>query len=335
MSRAQLTSTVEQNTGGAVAPVVGGKNKSVNGLMDIWQRGTSFTANGYMADHWYGLFAGTTTVSQDTDVPVGVGARYSMKFLTAASSSYANYAQYYEAGDVIGMRGQTVVISWYMKRNSTFSGDFGVTNIYYNNTTDASASQTTAVSLGGYGASGRTPSTSWVRYYLYFTVPSDAVGLLIQFNNTVAQASGAALWFTGVQLEVAAGTIPTPLSRAGGTLSGELAACQRYYYRSTPGVGFGAYGVGGWNNSSTSVYSIIGFPVTMRVKPTAIDYSSLRLQDPGVGQIGAISSLGFAAEASVNCFYLSIGTTSAAANKIYTLMNDNNTAGYLGFSAEL
>ena len=43
MSRAQLTSTVEQNTGGAVALFVAGKNKIISGDFGIWQRGTSFT----------------------------------------------------------------------------------------------------------------------------------------------------------------------------------------------------------------------------------------------------------------------------------------------------
>ena len=43
MSRAQLTSTVEQNTGGAVSPYVAGKNKIINGDFGIWQRGTSFS----------------------------------------------------------------------------------------------------------------------------------------------------------------------------------------------------------------------------------------------------------------------------------------------------
>jgi len=50
----------------------GGKNYLVNGGLDFWQRGTSFTATGYCADRFYTVIGGTTTVSQSTDVPTGI-----------------------------------------------------------------------------------------------------------------------------------------------------------------------------------------------------------------------------------------------------------------------
>ena len=55
MSRAQLTSTVEQNSAGAAAPVVAGKNFLANGAQEIWQRGTTIAASSsafYSADRW-------------------------------------------------------------------------------------------------------------------------------------------------------------------------------------------------------------------------------------------------------------------------------------------
>jgi len=75
MSRAQLTSTVEQNTGGAVSPFVAGKNKIINGDFAAAQRGNSFsnpTAGSYNLDRffWAGDGSGATrTVSQQTFVP--------------------------------------------------------------------------------------------------------------------------------------------------------------------------------------------------------------------------------------------------------------------------
>ena len=67
MSRAQLTSTVEQNTGGAVAPFLAGKNKIINGDFRINQRNFTSATSGYCFDRWtIAASGGTMTVTPQT-----------------------------------------------------------------------------------------------------------------------------------------------------------------------------------------------------------------------------------------------------------------------------
>jgi hypothetical protein len=238
------------------------RNVIINGGYDNWQRGTSFTAGAvYSADRWYlNAVSGTTTVSRDTDVPTGLAGQYSIKQLTAAGSSFAQWSTPLETATVVPLQGKAVVLSYYMKKNATWSNNFGP-NVYYSNSTDALASQTTAVTI--VNVVEPLPTTSWTRFYTTFTVPSDAKGLLIQFNPSVVQASGASLNMAGVQLEV--GSQPTPFTRAGQTVQGELAACQRYYYDSRDGSN---QPFSGYSNSTDYLLANVRYPVTMRTAPS-------------------------------------------------------------------
>ena len=90
----------------------------------------------------------------------------------------------------------------------------------------------------------------------------------MQFSFTPTGTAGAADYFdiTGVQLEL--GSVATAFSRAGGTLQGELAACQRYFIMWASGnnksISQGFY------LSSTFVYSDWPLPVTMRTTPSIV-----------------------------------------------------------------
>ena len=83
--------------------------------------------------------------------------------------------------------------------------------------------------------------------------------------------------FWGVQAE--AGNTATAFQTATGTLAGELAACQRYYFRTTTNVDYGTVAFGGIGTTTTSGAGFLRFPVTMRTNPTAIEYSALAAND--------------------------------------------------------
>ena len=255
-----------------------GKNICINGGFDIWQRGTSFTTFVYTADRWKMNPGGTVTVSQDTDVPTGVGVRYSLKQTTSASSSYSQYQMGFEQATTIPMRNQVYTFSFYMKANATWSGAFSP-QIYYSNSSDTLSTIMSGTLVTATGNTAPTPTTSWVRYSVTFTVPSDAVGIGVYFAPAAVQASGAELWIAGCQWEI--GSVATAFTRSGGTIQGETSACQRYYQKSynttTAPATATSDGILAYFNATSvannSPYASTTLRTTMRATPTITCYS--------------------------------------------------------------
>jgi hypothetical protein len=141
---------------------------------------------------------------------------------------------------------------------------------------------------------------------------------------------------TGVQIDVGsytATTAPT-FRRSGGTLQGELNACQRYYWQSSFTENYGSQGLG-FGNSSTAATIMLKLPVTMRAKPTVTNYANLILNDSAtntaVTSLATISQFG-----SADLVALQAGVASGLTQfRPYALLNGNNTAGYIGLGAEL
>ena len=179
-------------------------------------------------------------------------------------------------------------------------------------------------------------TTSWQRFSVTGTVGSTATQLAFVIFYDPTGTAGANDWMevTGVQLEV--GSVATSFKRSGsggGTIQGELAACQRYYWRSQAGGQYNTYANGG-SFTTTGAYINVPFPVTMRVNPTAIEYANLAVQ-VGNGAITALSSLTIDQQSNYSGSLYAVTASSWTANQPARLLNNNNTAGYLAFTSEL
>ena len=292
MTRARDIADQQDNLGGAVAPFVAGKNFAINGGFDIWQRSTSSSSvNGYFtADRWYNGGGGTVTISQQTDIPTGVTVQYSQRWLTGASSSFGQFYYALESAIVKPLRGQSMVLSYYIKTAGSHTGNI-LTAIDYSNSTDALVSQTTGVTEAGDTLYAASSVTSWTRKTVTFTVPTDAVGLRVSIIPDTAQASGVSELLTGVQLEI--GSAATPFARAGGSIGGELALCQRYYQ--VVGGGSNVFPIASGYASAASQYLRypISFLVEFRTTPTATKNGTWTVSNAAQPQIGMISSKGW------------------------------------------
>jgi hypothetical protein len=322
-----------------------GKNKIINGAFDVWQRGTSITpatsTNGvYVADRFRWRYNGsgvTNTATQQIFTPgtapvAGYESNFFLRCATsvAGSGSTANYISQ-PIEDVRTFAGQTLTVSFWAKVNS---GTQSCSTNFIQNFGSGGSS----LVLGT--AQTFTATTTWTRYTFTFSIASitgKTVGtsslleLRINFPaNTVMELD---LW--GVQVE--AGSVATAFQTATGTIQGELAACQRYYFRANylKDATYPTYSTG-WGTSTTATYQLTNLPVAMRTKPASIDYSSVaRLQD-GAGDY-AFTSLAIdsaATTATVGAFTTS-GSSGLTQSRFYWFRGNASTSSYIAFSAEL
>jgi len=319
--------------------VAGGKNRVVNGGMDWWQRGTSFnfanTSSNYSADRWAAISAtvGTMTrqtTSDTTNLPnIQYCARIQRTAAQTGTSAIGIY-QFFESVNAIPYAGQTVTLSFYARRGANFSATSNAlsANLYTGTGTD----QNPFVAYTGSAnpiTGTATLTTTWQRFTFTGTLAATATELYISLGFTPTGTAGAADYFeiTGVQLEL--GSYATTFSRAGGTIQGELAACQRYYYRATGGNSGQAIA-----GSTTAFEGIIPLKVSMRVAPTVLDISGTRLND-GITTVNTSTLTLNAGNSSTESAYLTGTVASGLAQYRTYFFNVSSSSGYYGLSAEL
>jgi hypothetical protein len=323
-----------------------GKNYLINGGMDIWQRGTSYALpasvfNYGAADRW-GVYANSVTgrtISRQTSGLAGF--TYSQRVQRDSGNTNTQstqLAQIIESSVATSLQSQYVTVSFWAKAGANYSvASSNITVVLYAGTgtdqnpyTSGYTGQTTPISTS------QAITTSFAKYS--FTTSAVLASSITELtlaiqSGTFVGTAGANDWFevTGVQLE--AGQTGTLFTRAGGTIQGELAACQRYYNLFVSGdskaIGMGAM------ISATILETIISFPVTMRTAPTLVaasgtNYYSFFRVGAGDGFDSLSGSL-----ISTNSIDLSNSTqvsgTSGDSGVIFT----NNASASIAFSAEL
>ena len=335
-----------------------GKNLIINGDFRINQRAftsaSGATVTSYGFDRWVNSGSGgTITYTAQTftlgAAPVsGYEARNYLDIQTTgqtATNTTTRLDQRIES--VRTLAGQTATVSFWAKAASgtpkiavEFDQQFG--------TGGSPSSRVTTY------AGQATLSTSWARYSVTVAVPSisgktlgtagdDFLALNLwvsagtDFNARTGslgiQTNTFSIW--GVQAEV--GSVATAFQTATGTLAGELAACQRYYYRHTAS-GVYTFFCNGNAYNTTIATTIFPLPVTMRTAPSALETSGTASHYRVVN--GATSTACSAVpsfdQGGVNSIAINFTVASGlTAGQAINAGANNTTSAYLGVSAEL
>jgi hypothetical protein len=285
-----------------------GKNVAINGAFDWWQRGTSFSitagAPAYTADRWTNYFNGTGTIAQDS-TNIQSGSQYSLKVTATGTSASNAIFQLVEYANVVPLQGKVVTLSYYAM------GTVGLTpapSLSYSTTANDTLTNTN-IAISGTIVNSPTFSGTLQRYGYKYTIPANAKTLRIGLDTGAVVNTNFVVW-NQVQLEI--GSMFTTFTRAGGTIQGELAACQRYFQKSyldTTAPGTASTTQGSIMCAPDAVVSYksfpnVIFPVQMRGSVTVTIYN------PSTGTAGLSTG---------------IRDTAASTNKPIFINNTNMT----------
>jgi hypothetical protein len=241
------------------------KNRIINGAMQVWQRGTSFTnvANGtFTADRFSTTTSGINlTVTQDTLVP-SVAFKYSLKAVPAsnATPSECGIRQFIEQQNIFDFAGQTVTGSaWVYCSKSSVKFRLGTQNATGGTDVVQNVSVTAATwTRITFSFSSFSAVTAWT------STPNASGGYLdIGFADSTALTTSDYLYITGVQLEQ--NTSATPFERR--LYNQELANCQRYYETYTLPANYNTIPFQAFNSNNGQ--GSLNFKVTKRASPSS------------------------------------------------------------------
>jgi len=323
-------------------------NYCVNSDTSIWQRGTSFAAAGsviYGADRWSfyraGLSTGATMSRQAASL---TGFQYSMRLARDSGNSNTEQIvamQTLETCASIPLAGKTITYSFWAKAGANFSASGSQMSAVLATGTGTDQAPNT-YRFGGWTSQATALNvspvitTSWVRYSGTVTLGSSItqIGLILGFSPSGTAGANDWVEVTGIQLEV--GSQVSPFQTAsGGSPQAELAMCQRYYFRAQSTGGYKVLG-GGYAGGTGSLNIAVPLPAQMRVIPTSLETSAMASYYYESAAGGTTpTTVTLSSSATENMGTVTVAkAASFVAGAAYWLFS-NNTAAYLGFSAEL
>jgi len=268
------------------------RNVVINGNMDVWQRGTTFSISTgvaqYTADRWQQYFNGSGTIAQETTVKPDTSL-FSLKMTATATSGDNRIFQLVEHRNMAKFKGKTVTLSVKLAGTATISPSIALA--YSTNADDSLTNTGTAITA----SSTTTPAinaSTFVTWVSTFTVPITAKTLRIGIG-TGPVVNTNVLYVSEVQLE--AGTVATPFEFEDyGTT---LQKCQRYF-QAYPSSRYDLYS----QRSGDEVKSAtLQFITTLRTTPTVTLVNTSTDGGPA-----------FTVQAFPHCSRVSVTSTSSA-----------------------
>ena len=314
-----LVADSAQSTGLRYNPPVGSlANPFINGGMDIWQRGTSIsiaasTGTTFLSDRWatvtnanQAITVSRQSTGDTTNLP---NIQYCMRYQRNSGQTGTgglSLVQSLETTNSLPFAGKAITMSFYARKGADYSASSSALVAYVMTGTGTDQNR-----LGGYTGDNTsivnsvTLTTTWQRFVVTGTIPTTATefSAFFSFTPTGTASTNDYYEITGVQLDVGtwtASTAPT-FRRSGGTLQGELAACERYY-QILESTGSMVITVG-QATSGTATLAAMQFRNQMRVAPTM----TLATSGKNAGQASFLTAAGAFA-----------GTVGSLANGVIT-----------------
>jgi hypothetical protein len=305
-----------------MASISGRKNWVLNGNLEIWQRGTSFTdvaSNSFSADRWKMTYRpnGNINVAQVDNV-IYKGLKYTNAY---SSAQTINVEQLIE--DVSKFSSKSFTLSFYAKANTAIT----LTNIFYANYGSGGSTQTNE------GSTTHSVTTTRQQFTHTFTA-TDMSGKTIGANNYMRlyfempfASQNDWLEIDTVQLEV--GSTATDFEHK--SYGEELALCQRYFERIAGAVNV-AYSSGSATYANQP-RTVLFYKTQKRVVPTLSSSTASEFRFQFSNSVNTPSAISLAS-IGVDTAFLNASGITISADTPCTLIS-NSSSSYLDFSSEL